>query len=144
MNKKIYFDMDGTIADLYGVNGWLDCILNGNARPYIEAKPMVNMQVLARRLNALRANGYEICVISWLAKGANDEYNAKVTKAKKKWLAKHLASVQFDEVHIVAYGTPKNTLGVGVLFDDEEGNRIAWGEGAYTPDKIMEVLKALA
>jgi phosphoserine phosphatase len=23
MNKAIYFDMDGTIADLYGVSGWL-------------------------------------------------------------------------------------------------------------------------
>ena len=24
MTKAIYFDMDGTIANLYGVNGWLD------------------------------------------------------------------------------------------------------------------------
>jgi hypothetical protein len=143
MNKKIYFDMDGTIADLYGVDGWLDCILNGNARPYIEAKPMVNMQVLARQLNALRANGYEVCVLSWLAKGANDEYNAKVTKAKKGWLARHLASVQFDEIIIVDYGTPKHTLGEGILFDDEEKNREGWGEGAYEPKDIFKILGGL-
>ena len=24
MTKAIYFDMDGTIADLYAVDGWLD------------------------------------------------------------------------------------------------------------------------
>ena len=144
MTKKIYFDMDGTIADLYAVEGWLDCIINGNEYPYIAAKPMVNMQVLARRLNTLRAKGYEICIISWLAKGANEEYNTKVAQAKKTWLAKHLASVHFDEIHIVEYGTPKNTLGNGVLFDDEENNRTMWGANAYTPDKIMQILKALA
>ena len=28
MTKAIYLDMDGTIANLYGVDGWLDCIIN--------------------------------------------------------------------------------------------------------------------
>ena len=138
--KKIYFDMDGTIANLYGVEGWLDHILAQSALPYEQAKPMVNMNVLARKLNALRATGYEVCVISWLAKGSNEAYDRKVARAKKRWLKKHLASVQFDEIHIVAYGTPKQSLGCGILFDDEEHNRTAWGKGAYTPDKIFEVL----
>jgi hypothetical protein len=55
-----------------------------------------------------------------------------------------LASVRFDEIHIVAYGTPKHTLGNGILFDDEEKNREGWGEGAYTPEEIFEVLSSLA
>ena len=141
---KIYFDMDGTIANLYGVEGWLDHILAQSALPYEQAKPMVNMNVLARKLNALRANGYEVCVISWLAKGSTKAYDRKVAKAKKRWLKKHLASVQFDEIHIVAYGTPKNTLGNGILFDDEIGNRKAWGRGAFEPKDIFSVLNGLA
>ena len=32
--KQIWFDMDGTIADLYGVNGWLDDIVNERADAY--------------------------------------------------------------------------------------------------------------
>ena len=140
---KIWFDMDGTIADLYGVEGWLDCLLANDAKPYANAKPLVNMQVLARRLNALRAEGYQVCIISWLAKNSNAEYDERVTQAKKKWLAKHLASVEFDEIHIVKYGTPKQTIGQGVLFDDEEHNRNEWGEGAFEPKDIFKVLKEL-
>ena len=61
---KIYFDMDGTIADLYGVEGWLEYLINGNPFPYANAKPMVNMNRLARRLNTLQREGNEICIIS--------------------------------------------------------------------------------
>lgn len=144
MNTKIYFDMDGTIADLYGVEGWLDYLLSGDPFPYANAKPLVNMQRLARRLNRLQSAGCEICVISWLSKTSTAEYDELVTKAKLAWLAKHLASVRFDEIHIVAYGTPKHTLGNGILFDDEEKNREGWGEGAYLPEEIFEVLSSLA
>ena len=141
---KIYFDMDGTIADLYGVEGWLDYLINGNPFPYATAKPMVNMSRLARRLNTLQREGNEICIISWLSKTSTAEYDELVTRAKLAWLEKHLASVRFDEIHIVAYGTPKHTIGQGILFDDEAHNREGWGEGAYTPEEIFEVLRAIA
>lgn len=141
---KIYFDMDGTIANFYGVEGWLDYILNGDAYPYATAKPLVNMNKLARNLNKLQKAGYEIGIISWLAKNSNEDYDKKVATAKRKWLEKHLASVHFDEILIVKYGTPKHTLGNGILFDDEKPNRENWGNGAYTPEEIFEVLKGLA
>ena len=141
---KIYFDMDGTIADLYGVEGWLEYLINGNPFPYANAKPMVNMNRLARRLNTLQREGNEICIISWLSKTSTAEYDELVTRAKLAWLEKHLASVRFDEIHIVAYGTPKHTIGQGILFDDEAHNREDWGEGAYTPEEIFEVLRAIA
>lgn len=141
--KKIYFDMDGTIADLYGVEGWLYDLTHGIPTPYAEAKPLVNMQRLARRLNLLKQAGYEVCILSWLAKGGSPEYDRLVTEAKMKWLATHLASVEFDEIHIVAYGTPKQSLGCGILFDDEEYNRVNWGEGAYHPNEMFEVLRGL-
>lgn len=143
-NKAIYFDMDGTIADLYGVEGWLADLTASKIRPYAEAKPMVRMSRLARRLNALQKEGYKICVISWLAKNGSAEYGEAVTMAKKQWLNKHLASVKFDEVKIVAYGTPKQTLGNGILFDDEKANRDKWGDGAYEPKEIFKVLAQLA
>ena len=143
MTKAIYFDMDGTIANLYGVDGWLDCIINEYTKPYREAKALVNMRQLGKELNRLKQNGYTIGIISWLAKGATEDYNRRVAKAKREWLAKHIGAVQFDEVHIVEYGTPKQTLGNGILFDDEEPNRTNWIGKAYDVNDIIEILKAI-
>lgn len=142
--KGIWFDMDGTIADLYGVTDWLTAIRNGETRPYEIAKGIGNLANIARLLNKVQRNGVKVGIISWTAKGGNATYNKAVETAKRAWLAKHLPSVRWDEIRVVAYGTDKKTAtGGGILFDDEEPNRNAWGEGAYTPAEIVEVLKAL-
>ena len=143
MVKAINFDMDGTIANLYGVDGWLEDIINENTRPYEIASPLVNLQVLARLLNRLQRNGWEINIISWLAKGKSESYNARVAQAKLDWLKRHLASVHFDNINIVNYGTPKSTCGNGILFDDEEPNRKEWKGTAHDVNNILEILKNL-
>lgn len=146
MNKAIYFDMDGTIANLYAIDGWLPMLRNNDSTPYKEAKPMVRMNVLARRLNKLQKDGYTIGIISWLAKDGNKEYNEKVTNAKREWLNKHLKSVNWNEVHIVEYGTPKHNIvryPNGILFDDEDKNRNEWTGTAYDEKEILNVLKAI-
>lgn len=148
MNRAIYFDMDGTIADLYGVENWLSYLIERNPLPYEIAKPLIRLSALARKLNKLQALGWKIGVVSWLSKEDNPDYNKVVTKAKKMWLKKHLASVHFDDVKIVSYGTPKSTVvnEIGILFDDEERNRIEWnnaGGNAYDVNNILEVLGGL-
>ena len=144
MEKTIWFDMDGTIANLYGVEGWLDMLIASNPAPYKLATPLVNMNTLARKLNKLQRAGYKIGVISWLSKSSTPEYDKAVTAAKLWWLNKHLNSVSWDEIKIVAYGTSKITeCGGGILFDDEDKNRNEWGEGAYEPNEIFTILKGL-
>ena len=146
MTKAIYFDMDGAIADLYGVEGWLNDLESENERPYATAKPLIRMSALARVLNRLQREGYTIGIVSWLSKGGSDDYNEKVTYAKQKWLKQHLASVNFDEINIVKYGTPKSTavnIQGGILFDDQEKNRTEWNGTAFDVDNIIEILKAL-
>lgn len=143
---RICFDMDGTIANLYGIENWLEMLHSFDETPYKLAETLVNMNSLARVLNRLQRNGYEIGIISWLAKNSNAEYDEKVTTAKKEWLAKHLKSVHFDFIEIVAYGTDKNivaTTSADILFDDEKKNRENWNGIAYDVNNIIETLKGL-
>ena len=141
---KIWFDMDGTIADLYGVADWLPAIIARDTHPYEIARGIGNLALIARLLNKAQKNGHEIGIISWTAKNAPADYNARVAIAKREWLARHLASVKWDEIKVVEYGTNKKTAcGAGILFDDEKPNRETWGAGAHEPREIVEVLKAL-
>ena len=142
----IYFDMDGTIADLYAKENWLECLEAYDVSPYAEAKVMLRMNYFARMLNRLQKQGYRIGIISWLSKSGNAKYNKAVTAVKLAWLKKHLASVHWDEVHIIEYGTPKSTRAqsnADILFDDEERNLIEWKGIAYNARDIMAVLKEL-
>lgn len=146
MNKAIYFDMDGTIANLYAVNGWLNDLENENERPYKTAKVMLNMALLARYLNKLQKIGYTIGIVSWLSKHGTPAYNEKVTNAKINWLKLHLKSVQFNEIHIIEYGTPKEKIvnnPKGILFDDEKRNRDNWIGTAHDEKNIIKTLKKL-
>ena len=143
MKKEIWFDMDGTIADLYGVDGWLEMLIHSDPTPYKVARPLLRMATLARLLNRLQREGYEIGIVSWLSKNSSEEYDRAVTEVKKEWLAIHLKSVQFDSIDILPYGTPKEIGRNGILFDDEEKNRISWNDTAYDVNEIIEVLKAL-
>lgn len=145
MTTTIYFDMDGTIADLYSVPNWLPLLRAYDPKPYAEAKPLVNLNSLARILNRLQRQGFRIGIISWLSKTSTPEYDAKVTVAKEKWLAKHLSSVDFDEIHIVPHGTPKQNFATAndILFDDEAKNRENWIGKAFDVDSIIEILKGM-
>ena len=148
MAKAIYFDMDGTLANLYGVENWLEKLRAYDASPYAEAEVLLNMQALAHRLNKLQENGYTIGIISWLSKESTTAYDIAATAMKMAWLEKHLRSVKWDEIHIVAYGKRKSKLAQvkdGYLFDDNESVRREWikhnpNGWAFDVDNILGVL----
>ena len=143
---KIWFDMDGTIADLYGVENWLEMLIAHDETPYAIAKPIVNLSVLARLMNKVQRKGFEICIVSALAKNSTAEYDERVRSAKIKWLANHLKSVHFDEIRFVPYWYTKNDVNTGadVLFDDEERHLEKWTGTAVHASKMIETLKAIA
>lgn len=149
MTKMIVFDMDGTIADLYGVDGWLENLKNENPRPYIMAEPLVNMDFLVNVLQTLQALGWRIAVTSWLAKGATKDYDNVVRQAKRDWLTRY--NFPFDEIHLVKYGTTKanctrNKADYQILVDDNEDVRKGWTLGTTfdaTQDFVKELTKLL-
>ena len=145
MSKTLVFDMDGTIADLYGVDNWLDYLQNENPLPYLIAKPIYQIEDLNLLIGVLKGLGWHIVVTSWLAKDSSKEYDEKVRKAKIAWLK--AINFDYDEIHLVKYGTTKANCtrkrgGVQILIDDNEKVRKGWTLG-YTIDAKNNILKAL-
>ena len=148
MTKMLVFDMDGTIADLYGVEGWLADLRAENTRPYEKAEPLYDMENLRNILLMLQDLGWKVVVTTWLAKDATREYNKAVTLAKKAWLAKY--NFPYDEIHCVKYGTTKadctrNKGGFQILIDDNKKVRDGWTLGTTVNAQydITKFLKAL-
>ncbi len=148
MNKTLVFDMDGTIANLYGVDGWLEMLRAEDATPYKVAEPMYDMDSLAELLKLLKEIGWTIAVTSWLAMGATKAYDEKVRQAKREWLEKY--NFPFDEIHLVKYGTTKANCtrkngGFQILVDDNEKVRNGWnlGDTINANENIMEKLADL-
>lgn len=143
--KVIVFDMDGTIADLYGYPNWLKALRNEDETPYSGCKPLVDMRELYKVLMALKKVGYRIVVTSWLSKDSSKEYKSKVRKAKKDWLITR--GFPYDEVHLVQYGTTKADCtrklgGFQILVDDNEKVLKGWHLGA-TINAKSDIIKAL-
>lgn len=146
MERTIWFDMDGTFVDLYGVNDWLKQILAENPAPYKNALPLINMRVFARLIHSVQKKGYKVGIVSWGSKVYSKHYHSAITKAKKEWLKKHLPSITFDAVYVLPYGYEKHSIRTNrndILIDDECGNREAWGVNAYPETDIFQVLKSL-
>lgn len=132
--------MDGTIADLYSVDGWLNDIENERIDPYKNACPLLDLRALSQSLNRLIERGYEINIVSWIARDASKNYSKEIILAKREWLSNYLGSVHFSNIDILPYGSPKQIGRSGILFDDEVGNRESWNGIAYDVNNILEIL----
>lgn len=149
MCNAIYFDMDGTIANLYSVNNWEYKLNHEDVTPYKEATPLHDMQVINSIMYQLKGLGVTIGVISWLAMHSTKEYNKATRKAKREWLKEFLPSA--DEIHLVKYGTPKHYVNKikenAILIDDNESVRNKWKGNTIDPTcedfvkKLEEILQ---
>lgn len=147
-NRALVFDMDGTIADLYGVDNWLADLRASNERPYAIAKPLYDMALVNALLVTLkRMYGYKVIVTTWLADNSTKEYEKRVAETKKAWLEKY--NFPADEINCVAFGTPKQEVTRGenfteqILFDDNADVRKAWDLGR-TVDANKDITNFLA
>lgn len=145
MNKTLVFDMDGTIADFYGVDGWLNYLNNEDVTPYMQASPLYDMNVLKIVLNTFKKKGWKIVVTTWLSKNGSKEFNDRTRVAKKDWLDSY--EFPYDELHMVKYGTTKANCtrklgGFQILIDDNADVRKGWTLGS-TIDANNDVMDLL-
>lgn len=145
MRKLLVFDMDGTIADLYGVPNWLTSLESFDSTPYRVASPMYDMELLGMYLEGLKMLGYEVAVTTWLSMNTTKEYSEEVAKVKKEWLDGY--QFPYDYFYAVPYGTPKHTVTSAekhIIFDDNEKVRSEWQGTAIDATKsIIPILEQL-
>ncbi|AXF52505.1 MAG: hypothetical protein [Caudoviricetes sp.] len=155
MKKEILFDMDGTIADLYGYPGWLEKIKCFDSTPYLNAKPRYNNHSLLTALvRDLKRCGYKIKIVSAFpyADTTTEEFNAEIAKAKRKWLEDN--HFPYDEVYFIPYEENKGNYSspecdISILVDDNQKVRkdfmhASKAKNAETIDATENILIALA
>ena len=152
MLKMLIFDMDGTVADLYGGPNWLPMLRAFDPTPYRLAKPMWDMEELARLLRLAQTKGIEVRIVTWLSKESTPEYDNLVRIAKREWLGE--TDFPYDHFHGVKYGATKadsvrkylNEGETAILFDDNAKVRSGWHLGEAidpTACDLLEVLRNL-
>jgi hypothetical protein len=149
MIKMICFDMDGTIADLYGVEGWLPMLQSSNPTPYRVAKPLVDMNELVPLLTRFQALNIQIRILTWLSIDSTEEYKRKVRIAKLGWLEEQ--GFIYNNFHGIQHGTKKHGVikrylakgETAILIDDDDKVRAEWSVGATINPKTANIIKEL-
>lgn len=156
IKKEILFDMDGTIADLYGYENWLGHIRSLDDTPYLEAKHLYgnNDWLLNAIIRDLKRYGYKIKIVTALpiATETTTEFNHRISKAKQKWLERH--NFPYDEFYCVPYEHNKGNYSspeceISILIDDNPKVRNDFlkeckAEKAKTIDATKNIMAELA
>lgn len=105
MSIKIYFDMDGTVADFYGQSDWLEKLRSETAGAFSDCKPLFNVSRFRAVVSRLLAIGVQFGVITWLPMDASPEYESICAAEKIEWCKAYLPFI--SEFTAQSYGVPK-------------------------------------
>jgi 5'(3')-deoxyribonucleotidase len=147
MKPTIYFDLDGTLYDLYGQEDWLPRLRASDPTAYAVEDTLHDAAVLLDTMLALVAAGYTIGIVTWLSMGATPEYDKAVRAVKREWIKRFVPMA--TEVHIVKYGTPKhqivNDKADAILVDDNTEVLSKWtlGQTIHADENLIAALQAL-
>ena len=130
---KVYLDMDGTIADLYGVENWLPRLRSEDRTIFLECEPMITENEL---LDYFPEDEYEIVILSMTPLGASDEYCKNVQEQKDRWLNTYFPTLTKRIYR--KYGHNKNLKNSmsAVLVDDSAPIRESWRGMALNPTTL--------
>jgi len=115
--KKVYLDMDGTIANLYNIKNWLPRLRNEDKNIFLECEPLINEKTL---FELFPSNQYEIIILTMTPMNCSKEYHNQVIEQKCKWLEIYFPNLK--KRIFKRYGHNKNLKNCGnaILIDDSE------------------------
>ena len=126
----IYFDLDGTIYNLYGMTDWKNKLDTGADNVFNQIdNTLVDMKKLSNICEFMQNSGlFDFGIISWLPKNATEEQKNKYSNEKQDFINSEMLFV--NKVCLLPYGTPKHSVisrnSNSILFDDDITVRISW------------------
>lgn len=152
MSIKIFFDMDGTVFDLYGKSNWLELLRTETSGAFnggfiLGEKHYADFVAIINKLLDL---GVQMAIITWLPMQASPEYEEVCRAEKLEWVKKYMPFV--TEFNCVSYGIPKQNCiqkraSKMYLIDDNAEVRETWQTAkqriAVGVDKRFNVIDAL-
>ena len=132
---NVYLDMDGTIADLYGIENWLPRLRASDRTIFLECEPLITEEML---FETFPEDEYEIKILSMTPKGASKSYCVNVAKQKSEWL-----DIYFPRITkriYKRYGHNKNLKNSknAILVDDSAPIRKSWNGKALDPATLWD------
>lgn len=115
--KKVYLDMDGTIADLYGQTKWLERLEKEDTTIFLECQPLVSEKELYKHFPK---DKYDITILSMTPNNCSKQYHKQVIEQKNEWLDKYFPSI--TKRIYQKYGHNKNLKNSvnAILVDDND------------------------
>jgi FMN phosphatase YigB (HAD superfamily) len=118
--KKIIFDLDGTLYDLYSIPDWEKKLRQEKENIFLEGKTFLNDDFY-EIIEELRNLGFTFDVATWLPMFATKQYEEKCKKEKEQWIRKNLKFI--NNIYIDSYGIPKQKMvkeksSLMILIDD--------------------------
>lgn len=125
MTKLVYFDMDGTISDLYGVTNVFKRLDALDAGVYYEAKPIdtyINM------LKEFHNMGYKVIILSCLGMISDKQFDKDTIHNKDLWLDKYIGKEYIDDRIYIPNTKHKEHFikDYGILVDDDDHVLANW------------------
>ena len=128
--KKIYLDMDGTIANLYEQKNWLERLQKEDTTIFLECQPLIEQKELLR---LFPPQYYDIVILSMTPYNCSKEYHNQVIEQKNQWLDIHFPLLK-KRIY-KKYGNNKNLKNSvnAILIDDNETIRNTFKGIAFNP-----------
>ena len=108
--NTIWFDMDGTIYDLYKMHGWLEALRAENwEMAFYAGNPRAHIDRINQAIEALIEAGWQVGVITWAPKGYTRENIAldEVRDVKFRWLCEFCPALADGKFACIPYGESK-------------------------------------
>lgn len=152
MSMRIYFDLDGTVYDLYNVPNWLEILRNENPDVYTMGEKLFSDELYKVAATLMRY-GVKFGVITWGSMVASPEFEIESENAKRQWVNENLP---FVETFVYQqYGTPKqqaikNRTKNDILIDDNSevlkvwiNNKTRTGYQVTKENNVVDILKEI-